>query len=155
MLQDVMFCPCGLNNEIWHYWQIWDGEVVEGGWQEMTEQFNLGAGVSRSEKTWQAQHTLLPTPKATNMSVFPEKSAMWKQKCLAVGRGERLREERRRRELWRFNLGERSTWSQSQRRLTEDDISFCCPLPTHTHIKHVECVYHSLLPTHIPSGPSS
>lgn len=136
-LQDLMFCPRRLNNEIWHYWQIWHREVVEEGWQEMTEQFNLGAGVSWSEKTWQAQHTLLPTPKATNMSVFPEKSAMWKQKCLAVGSGGRLREERRGRELWKFNLGERSTRSQSQRTLTEDDISFCCPSPTHTYIKNM------------------
>lgn len=89
---DRMPSYVGGNNEIWHCLQVWDHEVVEGGWQEMTEQFNLGAGLSRSEKTWQAQHTLLPTPKATNMSVFPEKSAMWKQKCLAVGSREKLRE---------------------------------------------------------------
>lgn len=61
------------------------------------------------------------------MSVFPEKSAMWKQKCLAVGSEERLREERRGRELSKFNLGERSTQSQIQKTLTKD-MSFYCPL---------------------------
>lgn len=35
---------------------------------------------------------------------------------------------RRGRELWKFNLGKRSTQSQIQRTFTKDSTSFCCPL---------------------------
>lgn len=121
-LQDMM-----VNYEIWHYWQIWDW----GWWRgvTVTQQFNLGAGVSRSKKrkveSWQAQHTRLPTAKATNMSMFPEKWTMWKQKCLAVGQ-QREVDGGEGRELWRFHLGEGSTWSQNRRRLVWSSKACWC-----------------------------
>jgi len=122
--------------DIWHYWQIWDWEVVERVWQEMTQQFNLGC---RRKSEWKKKNfdrrsTLCCQPRKPQIWACSLRSGPCENKSAWQWAVERDW-GRRGRERWRFNLGERSTRSQSQRTLTEDDLSASPgrPLPTHVH----------------------
>lgn len=110
------------------------GEVVDGGMtgNDWTVQFGC-PGKSEWKNLTSAAH-FAANPESHKYERVPWEVGHVKTKVPGSGSGEMSREERRQIELWKFNLGERSAPSQSQRTLTEDDMSPCCFMPTHTHI---------------------